>query len=72
MADDTGAPIEVDPRRLHELLRLAHAITYQAAQGRSLEGTVCLAECSHPMFTAKHLKVGLSRARDTDLIAPCF
>ena len=49
-------------------LRLAHAITYAACQGLTLQGRVRLDETSHPAFSVKHLYVGSSRATAASLL----
>ena len=66
---ETGRVIEFDPNRHQEFFRLAHAMTYQVAQGRTLPGTVCLWEVGSPHFSAKHLLVGLSRATGASLVS---
>ena len=64
-----GKVIVFEPARFQEFFRLAHAMVYQVAQGRTLPGTVCLWETGSPYFSAKHLLVGLSRATAAELVS---
>ena len=67
LESETSKVIGFDPARCQEFFRLAHAMVYQVAQGRTLPGTVCLWETGSPYFSAKHLLVGLSRATAAQL-----
>ena len=70
LESEAGKVIEFDAARCQEYFRLAHAMVYQVAQGRTLPGTVCLWESGCcPYFNAKHLLVGLSRAIAADLVS---
>jgi hypothetical protein len=44
-------------------LRLSYAQTYASCQGSEFDGPLRLHDCSHKFFSAKHLFVGLSRAK---------
>ena len=69
LESETGKVIEFDPARCQEYFRLAHAMVYQVAQGRTLPGSVCLWETLSPFFTEKHKLVGLSRATAAELVS---
>jgi hypothetical protein len=69
LESETGKVIEFDPARFQEFFRLAHAMVFQVAQGRTLPGTVCLWETGSPHFTKKHRLVGLSRATAAELVS---
>jgi hypothetical protein len=45
------------------LLRLSYAQAYASCQGSEFGGSLRLWDCSHKVFTRRHLFVGLSRAR---------
>jgi hypothetical protein len=45
------------------LLRLSYAQTLASCQGTEFGGSLRLWDCAHPLFTRRHLFVGLSRAR---------
>ena len=66
---ETGRVIEFDPARCQEYFRAAHAMVYQVAQGRTLPGTICLWKTGNPYCSAKHLLVGLSRAKAAELVS---
>jgi len=48
--------------------RLAFALVFASVQGLTLQGHVRL-ETSSPMFTLRHLYVGISRATSADLVS---
>ena len=69
---DTGGTTtrsEIPVARIVELFRSAAALTTIQVQGRTLQGTVCLHEWSHPRFSRRHAIVGLSRATSIDLVS---
>ena len=43
-------------------LVLSYAFTYYKAQGRTIKGSIRLAQTDHKYFTLRHLIVGLGRA----------
>ena len=47
-----------------QLFRLSHAQTYASCQGTEFHQSLTLWEVDHPMFTWRHLFVGLSRAQE--------
>ena len=69
LESEAGKVIEFDPARCQEYFRLAHAMTYQVSQGRTLPGTVCLWEVGSSDCGAKHIRVGLSRATAAELVS---
>ena len=66
---EAGRVIEFDPARFQEYFRLAHAMAYQVAQGRTLPGTVSPWEVGSCYFSAEHLLVGLSRTTAAELVS---
>ncbi len=42
----------------------AIAVSYQVCQAKTIRGTVALHQTDHKHFTSRHLRVGLSRARN--------
>ena len=69
---DTGGTTtrsEIPVARIVELFRSAAALTTTQVQGRTLQGTVCLHEWSHPRFSRRHAIVGLSRATSMELVS---
>ena len=69
LESEAGKVIEFDPAKCQGFFRLAHAMVYQVAQGRSLAGSVCLGETGSPCFSAKHLLIGLSRGTAAELVS---
>ena len=65
---DTKERSEIPITRIAELFRSAAALTIIQTQGRTLQGSVCVHEWSHPRFTRRHAVVGLSRATSIDLV----
>ena len=49
-------------------LRLSNCQTYASCQGTEFNDSLTLHELSHPRFTARHLYVGLSRAKAADMV----
>ena len=68
-SEDGSTRLEIDPASFQRNWRLAHALTYQQSQGRTLEGIVHLLETTSDHCTEKHLRVGLSRARAARLLS---
>ena len=66
---DTTTRSEIPVARIVELFRSAAALTTIQVQGRTLQGTVCLHEWSHPRFSRRHAIVGLSRATSMELVS---
>ena len=53
---------------IENIMRLAHCQTYASCQGTEFQDSLTLHELSHPRFTKRHLSVGLSRAKATELV----
>ena len=66
---DTTTGSEIPVARIVEVSRSAAALTTIQVQGRTLQGTVCLHEWSHPRFSRRHAIVGLSRATSMELVS---
>ena len=66
---DTTTRSEIPVARIVEVSRSAAALTTIQVQGRTLQGTVCLHEWSHPRFSRRHAIVGLSRATSMELVS---
>ena len=64
----SGLRSEIPVARIAELFRSAAALTVVQTQGRTLQGSVCVHEWSHPRFTRRHAVVGLSRGTSIDLV----
>ena len=58
----TGTSFRMDAAELGVKMRLTHAITYFSSQARTIHGSLRLTETSHPLFSIRHLIVGLGRA----------
>ena len=66
---DTIIQYEFTHTQLKEWFRLSHAQTCASCQGTEFDESLYLHETAHPMFTARHLFVGLSKAKSTDLLS---
>ena len=66
---EEGQDIPIDVKEFHYFLRHAAAMVYIVAQGRTLDGTVCLWETNSQHFSRQALVVGLSRARHHSLVS---
>ena len=51
-----------------QMMRLANCLTYASCQGREVDGSLCLYDCSSAHFTRKHLYVALSRAKKASYV----
>ena len=67
--DCNEAERDYSKQQLIDSFRLSHAQTFASCQGTEFDDSLCLHETSHPMFTARHLYVGLSRARSAGLVS---
>jgi len=69
--EETGRVVSMTAVQLSRHTRLRHAITLASCQGRTLQGTVCLADIHSKHLTPAVLYVAASRATSGHLFQVC-